>query len=160
MRTRTNIAIGAVMLLFTVIGVLCLFADMFYEIDDLGGPRGSGYYNLFMIKEMGYDNFIVPLIVAWCLECAAFLAVIVGLFFSGKSQGIIFGVSGLFLIAGAVLFFCTVPLYSAALGSQLTEPNGGYYTLTLGAAPICNGIFCGLAGLLGCYVAYSSFKAN
>lgn len=160
MKTRTNRLIALVMIVFTIVALLVLFANMFITgpNGDFGGERGSAYVVLFYYWEAPFIyNPTVALIVAWCLQSAAFLALIVALFFSGKKQGWIIGISGLALLVGAIMFFCAVPIYMAAQSDIIQETfSYGFY---LGAAPICNGIFAGLAGLLGLYACYSTIKA-
>lgn len=161
MKTRVNRLIAAAMILFTIIALLVLFADMFYKGPDFGWDRGSAYWILFAywMEPYKYDTPTVALIIAWCLEALALLVLFVAIFFSGKTQGIMLGVCGLLLVVGAVLFFCAVPLYTAAMGDQIKEPSTNY-PLSLGAAPICNGIFAGVAGLMGGYACYQTIKTN
>lgn len=153
--------IAAGMIVFTIVAVLVLFADMFSVGPDFGFDRGSAYSILFCYWVQGnvaYGyNPTVLLIIAWCLECLAFLVLCVGIFFSGKVQGILIGAAGAMLLIGAILFFCAIPIYQAAQGDLIKETfSYGFY---LGAAPICNGIFAGLAGLLGIYACYTTLKA-
>lgn len=153
MRAKNNLMIAGIMILFSAIALLVLFSDLFFVYPEFGGERGSAYFILFMYWEQDY-NPTIPLIVAWCLQCVAVLALFAVPFLKEKPQAITLGVSGLLLIATAVTFLCAVPIYQWAQGDIIQETA----SMSISYAPICNAIFAGIAGLLGIYAGYTTFK--
>ena len=156
MRNRTNTIIGVVMAIFAVVAVLVLFAPMFTIGKDFGPERGNGFGVIFGTAQNSSMHPVALLIVAFVIECVAGVMALVGSIFTGKIQGLLLGIASLLLIAGGVLFLLSVNLYKAANKDLITSEISG---LGLGAAPITNAVFAFLAGLLGLYGAYSSFKA-
>ena len=156
MREKSNIIVGVAMSLFTAVGIFLLFLTMFSN-GKFGMERGSGYAVIFGTAQGGSLNPVPLLIVAFVVECVAILGAIVGAALVGKAQGIALGATGILLIACAIAFLFSVPLYKNANMAIISE---NAESLELGAAPICNAIFAIIAGVLGLYGGYKGFKAQ
>ena len=155
MRQKSNIIIGIAMTIFTAVAIFLLFLPMFSN-GDFGGERGNGFGVIFGTAQGGTLNAVPLLIVAFVLECVAIIGAIVAAALAGKAQGLALGIVSIILIISGVLFLLSVGLYKAANADVL---SANAENLTLGGAPIANAVLVFLAGLIGLYGGYKSFKA-
>jgi len=150
MSKKTNIVVGFAIALMATIAVFVLFASCF-SADVEGSEYGSGFSVMFGSTSRGFEA--VPLlIVAFSLECGAFLAAIIGAFLFGKVQAIVYVLTSLILIAAGALFLFSVPLFVSI--NPLNNPEG----ISLGAAPITSAVFAFIGGALGLFGTYNAVK--
>ncbi len=164
----TNILLGTAILVFAAVAILVLFAAMFNYQDDYGAGWGSGFGVMFGTAQHKSFHPVALLIVAFSVEIVGGLTGIVAAFMERKIALILNIVTAVCLIAGGVLFLCSVPLFLGANSDSIelvkmidnAKAAGSPNPLTLGAAPITNAVFAFLGGLLGVYGAYTGLQAN
>lgn len=152
MSKKTNIVVGFAIALMTAVAVFVLFANCFSAPVE-GSEYGSGFAVMFgdTSKNFGPIPF---LIVAFSLECGAFLTAIIGAFLFGKFQAIAYIITSLLLVAAGVIFLLSVSLFVSV--NPLNNPEG----ISLGAAPITSAVFAFIGGALGLFGTYTAIKNN
>jgi hypothetical protein len=156
MKERSNILLGAIVSIFSVVAILVLLAYMFTN-GDFGMERGTGYGVIFGFAQGKSMNAIPLLIVAFVFECVSILGGIVVAFPGGKVGAIGFGLLAVILALCGTAFLFSVNLYKAANASIISD---NVSSLALGPAPIVNAVFAYMGALLSAFGAYKGLTAN
>lgn len=142
-KTNTNKILILLSNLAVIIGIFCMFAAAFNE--DGGSVRGSVFQVMAPLSETGY-HLVVPLVIGLTILLLSVVLGFLSLVLDNKKLKFAAGVLIVLDLAGAVLFFLTPTFYMAA------NPEIGNLDLTgatsLGAGPICVGVFTILGALL------------
>ena len=153
MNKKTNLFLGLLVTLLSIIGVFTLFSTAF-GAGETPSVRGSLFTVMFGSDAMGYA--LVPgLLIAFILLCLSILVGLIASFMPGKLGTIVFGLNGL-LLAGSGVLWCLAPsLYASANADIISDMAEA---ITLGTGCICALIFSFAGALLSFYGAYSSSK--
>ena len=152
---KLQIIIGLLVTILAVTSILVCFASAF-------GADSAGYAdtrgNVFQIM-FGYQgkNAIPMLITAFVFQCVAVLFALFGALLPGRMGGMVLGLASLLLVAGGVIFLFAPMLYQSANASTIVPVEGE--TISNGSGILLTSIFSIVAGVIGIYGGYRSFKA-
>lgn len=161
MNKKTQIIIGIGVAILAAVAVFVCFANCF-QSGDGSYPSASCFEIMFAPHNINRNpnNRVAPyavptLIIAFALQCVAFLFSFIGAGLRGKASALVFGIVALVLIAAGVLWIMSPSLYTAV------NPLAPGYApnLSLGAGAICSVVFSLVGAALAALGAYRSIKA-
>lgn len=152
---RVSIIISLLVAILAVTAILVCFATAF-------GADSAGYTdtrgNVFQVMFGYQDKEAIPaLIAAFVLQCIAILFAIFGAILPGRAGGICTGIGALLLVVAGILFLFAPGLYQSANAATIVEIEGE--SIYNGSGILLTSIFSIVAGVIGIYGGYRSFKA-
>ena len=150
---KVNIILGLMATVVAIVSVFVLFATAFGASDVASHPSTLGSCYDVMFGKQGL-NAVPMLIVAWSLQLAAILFMLIGAILPGKLGTFGLGLGAVLLVVAGI-FWLSAPGFFAGVNSISADVE----KVVNGTGTILGAVFSFLGALLGAYGAYRAFKA-